>query len=164
MAADGTRCGCASVKRAGLYHRRVADPVVVARSPRRWPFGLLVVAGLRMVDAVVLTAIGLGIREVPLSGLPVVAANLELTRAIELTLAVATVVGVVGLLLLRRWGWTITILLVGLELLGYLIRFALGVGDSLGLGLLVITAFYLNQRSVRVLASGYLGDPGSSHQ
>ena len=52
-------------------------------------------------------------------------------------------------------------ILVGLGLLGELIRVAIGQPDHLGLLLLVVSAFYLNQRSVRAMAGRHL-DPDMS--
>jgi hypothetical protein len=124
----------------------------------------LIVAALRIVDAIGLAAIGLGYRDFPVAGMPILATNPDLTRGADVVLAIATIVGVVGLLLLRRWGWTLTLLLVGLELTAHLVRFEIGVGDSVGLALLVVTAFYLNQRSVRILAKGYLRESSSVEQ
>ena len=49
-------------------------------------------------------------------------------------------------------------ILVGLGLLAELIRVAIGKPDHLGLLLLVLSAFYLNQRSVRAMAGRHL-DP-----
>ena len=99
-----------------------------------------------------LAAIGLGIRGLPVTGLPTVVENQALTRSVDLTAAILTIVGVVGLLLFKRWGWVLTMVLVGLELLAELIRVALGTPDHLGLALLVVTAFYLNGRAVRSMA------------
>ena len=75
-----------------------------------------------------------------------------LTRAVDLVLAGAIILGVVGLLSFRRWGWVLTMVIVGFGLLVELIRVAIGQPDHLGLLLLVISAFYLNQRSVRAMA------------
>ena len=48
--------------------------------------------------------------------------------------------------------------IVGFGLLVELIRVAIGQPDHLSLLLLVISAFYLNQRSVRAMAGGNLVD------
>jgi hypothetical protein len=118
----------------------------------RWPFGVLVVAVLRLLDAFTLAAIGLGISGIPIIGLPVVVENVALTRSIDLTVAILTVAGVFGLLSFKRWGWVLTMVLVGMELLAELILVAMGQPDHLGLALLVVTAFYLNGSAIRALA------------
>ena len=124
----------------------------------RWPVGVVVVAILRLIDAVSMALIGLGIRDLPTDALPIVADSPLLTQAVDIVIAVATFIGVVGLLAFRRWGWVLTMILVGLGLLVELIRVAIGQPDHLGLFLLVLSAFYLNQRSVRAMAGRHL-DP-----
>jgi hypothetical protein len=124
----------------------------------RWPIGVLVVAFLRLIDAVSMAAIGLGIRDMPMDALPIVADSPILTQAVDIVVAAATIIGVVGLLAFRRWGWVLTMILVGLGLLVELIRVVIGQPDHLGLFLLVLSAFYLNQRSVRAMAGRHL-DP-----
>lgn len=130
--------------------------------PRRrlgaWPIGLLIVAALRIVDAVGMVAVALGVSDVPLGGLPMIADTPVFTRTVDLIWAVATVIGVAGLLAKRRWGWITTMVLVGFGLLSHLIRVAIGEPEYLGLLLLVISAFYLNQRSVRAMALFPAGD------
>ncbi len=127
----------------------------------RWPVGILVVAILRIIDAVSLAAIGLGIQGLPTDGLPLLEDSPILTQSLDIVLAAATIIGVVGLLAFRRWGWVLTMILVGLGLLGELIRVVIGQPDHLGLLLLVLSAFYLNQRSVRAMAGRHL-DPDTS--
>jgi hypothetical protein len=122
------------------------------RGVGRWPFGVLVVAVLRLLDAFTLLAIGLGISGVPVTGLLSVIDNVALTRAVDLVAAGLTILGVIGLLLLQRWGWVLTMVVVGLELLAELIRVAQGTPDHLGLALLVVTAFYLNGSAIRAMA------------
>jgi hypothetical protein len=118
----------------------------------RWPFGLLLVAILRTIDAIGLLALGLAARGLPIAGWPILANDTLATRAFEVGLAVLTLVGVVGLLRFERWGWVLTLVLVGVSLIGDLIRVWLGHPDYLLMTLHVVTAFYLNGRSVRALA------------
>jgi len=122
----------------------------------RWPVGVLIVAFLRVIDAVSMAAIGLGVRGLPTDGLPILEDSPFLTQSVDIVLAVASIIGVVGLLAFRRWGWVLTMILVGLGLLAELIRVAIGQPDHLGLLLLVVSAFYLNQRSVRAMAGRHL--------
>jgi hypothetical protein len=133
------------------------------RGVGRWPFGVLVVAVLRLLDALTLAAIGLGVTGVPVTGLLSVIDNVALTRVVDLVAAGLTILGVVGLLMLKRWGWVLTMVLVGLELLAELIRAALGAPDHLGIALLVITAFYLNGSAIRAMAGAKV-DPAPPAQ
>ena len=121
----------------------------------RWPFGLLVVVVLRLVDAIGLALSGLGFQPV-FGGLPIIANFPMLTRSLELAGAALAVIGVIGLLANRRWGWVLTMVLVGVGLLLEIIKVAIGHPDHLSLLFLVATAFYLNQRSVRAMARVHL--------
>lgn len=123
----------------------------------RWPFGILVVAALRLVDAAGLIIVGLDAGLLPFRGFPVLG-NPDVTRALEVTFAILTVIGVIGLLARKGWGWVLTMALVGLGLLGEVIRYSLGVPDPAGLLILVVSAFYLNQRQVRAVARDMLED------
>jgi hypothetical protein len=102
-----------------------------------------------------LAASGLGLQPV-FGGLPIIANFPMLTRALELTGAVLAVIGVIGLLANHRWGWVLTMVLVGVGLLLEIVKVAIGHPDHLGLLFLVATAFYLNQRSVRSMAHVHL--------
>ena len=129
----------------------------------RWPFGIIAVSLLRLVDAGVLLAIGMEQRGLPIGGLPILGGDSAITRVLDLTLATLAIAGVIGLLAFRRWGWVLTMVLVGVSLLADLIRVAIGQPAYLALALHVITAFYLNGRSVRALADRHL-DPDTRVQ
>ena len=128
----------------------------------RWPIGVLIVAVLRIIDAVSMAAIGLGVKGLPVDALPILENSPILTQSIDIVIAVATIIGVFGLLAFRRWGWVLTMILVGLGLLVELICVAIGQPDHVGLFLLVVSAFYLNQRSVRAMAGSHLDPDGST--
>jgi hypothetical protein len=117
----------------------------------RWSFGILAVAVLRILDAAGRFAVALGLQHLPVSGVQLIASNPEITRGADFVLATATVIGVLGLLLYQRWGWVLTMVLVGFELALGLARVWVGLPDYLTLAILVITTFYLNQRSVRAI-------------
>ena len=129
----------------------------------RWPWGIVAIAIVRLVDVAGLILIAANVRDVPIGELPIIAANPELTRAIGLVLAVLAVIGLVGLLALQRWGWVLTMVLVGLSLLVDLIRVALGQPPYLALLLHMIAAFYLNGRAVRALCHVAPDDAGGIH-
>ena len=133
----------------------VAPPPLPTVSRPRWPFGILVVAGLRLVDALGLILIGIGQRGLPVSGFPIIV-NETVTQALNLIVAALTIIGVIGLLGGKSWGWVLTMVLVGGGLLVELIRYATGQPDPIGLLILVVSAFYLNQRSVRAMAGRHV--------
>jgi hypothetical protein len=75
---------------------------------------------------------------------------LRLLTALFATLLVVSFVQIVLLLFLRRLGWIITMLVVGLALLIQLVSIWQGADPAdLSLLLYALTAFYLNQREVR---------------
>lgn len=124
----------------------------------RWPFGFIAVAVLRLIDAGLLIAIGMEARGIPVGGIPILGGDPAITRVLDLTLAALAVAGVIGLLAFRRWGWVLTMVLVGLSLFADLVRVAIGQAGYLALTLHVVTAFYLNGRSVRALADRHFDD------
>jgi hypothetical protein len=121
---------------------------------RHRPFGLWVVAALRTLHAIQLAAIALGIGNIGIRTIPYAeGTDSGLLRAFYLGGAALIVLGIIGLLAMRRWGWVVTMLLVGFGLFYELVQVYRGRPDDLALLTLVISAFYLNQRSVRALAS-----------
>lgn len=142
----------------GLYHPGAMSTTPAStRTIGRWPFGLLVVAVLRIANAVWLLQVGLSGVGSPRVGVPILIGDATVTRAADVTLAVLTIVGVIGLLLLQRWGWVLTVVLVGVGLLGDLIRVGIGAPDYLSLLFMVVSAFYLNGRAIRALVGVHFG-------
>ena len=117
-----------------------------------WPFGIIAVVGLRLFYAIGLILVGLDRPGLPIGNLPVIGNSTPITRGVDLIAGILVLVGVIGLLLFKRWGWVLTMVLVGISLLGDLIRVAIGDPQYFGLLLHVLAAFYLNARSVRALA------------
>jgi hypothetical protein len=142
-----------------------ATTPAAATARRRRPFGLWVVAALRFAHAAQLALIGLGIGNIGLRTIPYAeVTDGTILRTIYLVSAVAIAVGILGLLAMRRWGWVVTVLFVGVGLSFELIQAYRGRPDDLALLTLVISAFYLNQRSVRALAGRSLpSDPAERH-
>jgi hypothetical protein len=116
-----------------------------------------VVVGLRIIDAIGLAAVALGYRELVVDWLPGPLSDTRVILVVGLAWAGGALLGAIGLLLGRRWGWVLTMVMVGLGLVLNLYRVAAGVPDYLEVLLLVITTFYLNQRSVRALAAQHRG-------
>ena len=61
----------------------------------RWPVGILIVAVLRIIDAVSMAAIGLGVKGLPVDALPILENSPILTQSIDIVIAAATIIGVV---------------------------------------------------------------------
>jgi hypothetical protein len=128
----------------------------------RRPFGVNAIVGLLFVSA----ALGLGaggavfilrlvgnttLLELFPDAQPMVLGEFALL-ALE---GVADLVAAIGLLLMRRWAWVLTMLLVGYRMATNLwLHFSSGGGDELELVLDVVIVFYLNQRDVQ-RAFGY---------
>ena len=137
-------------------------PVVHPDDRRRLPIGVIFVAFLRFLDAAGLLLVALF--DAPLeAGLPLFT-NPQIAAAVEVTLAILTIIGAIGLLLRTRWGWVMTMLLVGVNLLIGLIDIAVGEPRFIVLLIHTVTAFYLNQRSVRSMAASVLHEPASTHR
>jgi len=124
----------------------------------RWSFGILAVAVLRLIDAGGRFAVAIGVHGLPVTGVPIISALPDAARVADLALAGLTVVGVVGLLLYQRWGWVLSMVIVGVELALGLIRVWAGSPDYLTLAILVVSTFYLNQRSVRAIVNEDVAD------
>jgi hypothetical protein len=120
-------------------------------------FGIIVVAALRLFDAIGLIVITLGLGQLPLTGFPILGDE-GVTYWLNLFYAGLIITGVIGLLARQGWGWVLTMVLVGLGLVGEIIRYLNGTPDPLGMAILVVSAFYLNQRSVRAVAHRHLHD------
>jgi hypothetical protein len=130
-----------------------AAPVRSARGLRGRPFGLYVVVVFRIADALALAALAFSLRPLPSGGVVerlVSIADPDIVRAVVIGWATISIIGALGLLAGQRWGWVLTMVLVGAGILGDFVQRASGNGDDLHLLLLVVAAFYLNQRAVRV--------------
>jgi hypothetical protein len=126
-----------------------------------WPFGIVAVVALRLFDAIGLILVGLDRPGLPIGDLPLIGSSTPVTRAADLVGGILVLAGIVGLLLFKRWGWILTMVLVGVSLVGDLIRVAIGDPQYVGLLLHVLAAFYLNARSVRALAHEDLDHDGA---
>jgi hypothetical protein len=137
------------------------------RRPRRRPFGVLVICGLLAFQAVLLAILIIGLLEVDTTDmadadLALRAFGLDLSVATDAvvairilivafsTLFVLTFIEALLLLLLKRIGWIITMLVVGVALFFQLVAIWYGATvDSVSLLLYALTALYLNQSDVR---------------
>lgn len=130
-----------------------------ARETGRRPFALYILAGLLLVKAGVLLAVFFDLslaEDNPIRH--ALQVSPELGKFIQgLTLAdvalgslAALLIGsAVGLVLLRRDGWLMAMVLTGLFVAADIVGFVNGDVSYLWMGLNIITVFYLNQTDVR---------------
>jgi hypothetical protein len=110
---------------------------------------VLLVVVLELVQAALLVTVLLG------QSVPLVSGGLydldvtETGRAVLLVVGAAIVLAAVGMFLGLRWGWALSMLLVGVGLVALLLAYANGQFHAIRLALWVAVAFYLNQRAVR---------------
>ncbi len=127
--------------------------------PERRPFGLLVLASLLLLKAGVLLAVVLGINlaaDNPIRGalqvspeLAKFVAALTLSDVVMGALAVLLVASAVGLVLLRRDGWLLAMVLTGLFVALDIVGFLSNNVTYVWMALNIATVFYLNQADVR---------------
>jgi hypothetical protein len=115
------------------------------------PFGILALAVLAVLGALWALAGVAGLRAVPEFSLKGLELAPELVRAVIAGWAAMLLAGALLLVALHRWGWVLLMLATGLGLLAGLWQWWLGNPEPIRLALLVVSAFYLNGRSVRDL-------------
>jgi hypothetical protein len=136
-----------------LSSRPIAEPIEpeTVASIGGLPVGVILLAGLRGLDAVLLVLAVAGFRDLPLADTtPPIVGSLTVLGLFALAVAVLDAVAATGLLLGHRWGWLLTMLICGAGLLLWLGLYATGRHDELRIGLLVVTALYLNQGAIKL--------------
>ena len=136
-----------------------------AASARRRPFGLYAIITLILVNAVLIAldvsrsyvSLGLefGLERPTLPGLD----DMEVDRLLRLLIAGAWFIVAVGLWALRRWAWTVLMIMVGIALGEGLLLYTRGEPRYVIMLFNVLTVFYINQRSVQLL---FLNDHATS--
>jgi hypothetical protein len=121
--------------------------------PRKWPFGLYVIVAVQFLVALLL-ALGLAIDEVAELRLQIPVANNLLPTSLTWALVVALLVASLGLVRLKRWGWTLTMILTGAGLALSIWQYSKGEARYLDMALYVVIVFYLNQRELQSLFMG----------
>jgi len=116
---------------------------------RERPVGVLLVVALEIVLAIAFVAGALGTNIPLISGGLLQLTDTEPGRAVVLGIAAAFFLGALGMLLGKRWGWALSMVLTGIALVVSLVAYANGGFHAVRLTLGVALAFYLNQRSVR---------------
>jgi hypothetical protein len=64
-------------------------------------------------------------------------------------LVIFLLLATLGLLFLKRWGWTLTMVLTGMGLFFSIYNYFQGNPNYLAMGLYLVIVFYLNQREVQ---------------
>ncbi len=115
---------------------------------RERPFGLYVVICLQVIIALSLTA-GLLLFQLAEMEVPLLLRNEVLIAAYGWTVVIAFLTASLGLLRLRRWGWTLSMILVGSTLAYNIWLYFQGNAHYLDMASQIIIIFYLNQRDVQ---------------
>lgn len=140
------------------------------RKARRRPFGLYMIIGLQLSIALILGA-SLVLTYIVLEGdfvlleqadtlVDAVVKNPYFFSGAGWVLVAALLLAVVGLLRLKRWGWTLTMILTGSGLAYNIWSYFQGNSYYIVMTVYIIMVFYLNQRDVQLsfLGSSRAGD------
>lgn len=116
---------------------------------RRWPVGLVIIIALQLILAVLEALFLLGWRQ-SLLGLRLLVKNpIFYTEGFGWVLVAVLLLAVLGLLLQKRWGWIITMILTGIGLFYTIWSYSQGEPRYFPMVIYVIIALYLNQRDVQ---------------
>jgi hypothetical protein len=116
---------------------------------RKRPAGLLVIAGLQFIMAVLLVLSLLGQEEIDPALRLLVRNPLFFNTTPGWLLVGMLLLAVLGLMLLRRWGWILTMVLTGLGLAFGIWSYFQGTPSYVPMLLQVVMVFYLNQHDVQ---------------
>ena len=125
------------------------EQVIEEGQARKRPFGLYVIIGLLWLAALSL-ALGLVILEVVDRTLQVPVGDYPLFTSLAWVLAGTLILASVGLWRLKRWGWTLTMILVGGSLAFDIWQHFQGEAYYVNMAINVVIVFYLNQRDVQL--------------
>ena len=116
---------------------------------RRWPVGLVTIIALQLILAVLEALFLLGWRQ-SLLGLRLLVKNpIFYTEGFGWVLVAVLLLAVLGLLLQKRWGWFITMILTGIGLFYTIWSYSQGEPRYFPMVIDVVIALYLNQRDVQ---------------
>jgi len=116
---------------------------------RQRPVGLLLVAALLVFQAIFLVA-GLTGRGIPVlsGGLLQIDGN-DVGRGVIVAVVAANLLAAFGLVMGWRWGWALSMVLVGVLLIVAFVAWYNGDFHAIRMAIGVAAAFYLNQTEVR---------------
>lgn len=115
---------------------------------QRRPFGLYVIIGMQLVIAILLSLALLGEPRVALY-LKILVQNPIFYSWFGWVLIGFLVLAVLGLLLLKRWGWILTMILTGIGLAFSIWTYFQGNPHYITMVFDLVIVFYLNQRDVQ---------------
>ena len=115
---------------------------------QRRPFGLYVIIGMQLVIAILLSLALLGEPSIALY-LKILVQNPIFYSWFGWVLIGFLVLAVLGLLLLKRWGWILTMILTGIGLAFSIWTYFSGSPRYIPMLIYIVTVFYLNQRDVQ---------------
>ena len=125
--------------------------------PKRRPFGLYFIIGLQLIIAISLSLALLG--EVNIATyLKVLVQNPIFYTWMGWVLIGFLTLAVIGLLLLKRWGWILTMIMTGIGLSLSIWSYFSGTPRYIPMLIYIVIVFYLNQRDVQ---SPFLNKPKS---
>jgi hypothetical protein len=126
----------------------MTDQVIQETKVRKRPFGLYVIIGLLWLAAGSL-ALGLVALEVADQRLRLPVGDYPLFVILAWALAGTFMLASFGLWLLKRWGWTLTMILVGATLAYDIWQYFQGDAHFVTMAISLVIVFYLNQRDVQ---------------
>ena len=116
---------------------------------RRWPVGLVIIIVLQLILAVLEALFLLGWRQSLLALRLLVRNPIFYTEGFGWVLVAMLLLAVLGLILQKRWGWIITMILTGAGLFYTIWSYSQGEPRYFNMIIYVIIALYLNQRDVQ---------------
>jgi hypothetical protein len=117
-------------------------------SKRRRPFGLYMIAGLQLVLSIMLALALLGEKTIA-TYLKVLIQNPIFYSWFGWVLAGSLILSVLGLMILKRWAWILTMILTGLGLSYSIWSYFQENPHYIPMVIYLVIVFYLNQREVQ---------------
>jgi hypothetical protein len=118
------------------------------------PFGIFALATFALLGGLWTLAAALGLRPLDVYRIGETVVDPWVPQLVSGAWGVMLIIAAVLLLLLHRWGWELLMISTGIGLLGALWQWWIGNLEPIRMGLLVLTAFYLNGREVRDILLG----------
>lgn len=112
------------------------------------PFGLYIVIGLQTINALLL-ALGLLTLQVVNQQIDLLVGNRLYFAYLSWLLVAAWLLASLGLFWLKRWGWTLTMILTGIGLAVNIWQYFQGAPNYQETIIHIVIVFYLNQREVQ---------------
>lgn len=118
------------------------------------PFGIFALTTFALLGGLWTLAAAVGLRELDVYRIGDIVLDPVAAQVVAAAWGTLLFVSAVLLLLLHRWGWELLMISTGIGLFLALWQWWIGNLEPIRMGLLVLTAFYLNGREVRQLLLG----------